>query len=174
MATLIELDGASPTIGADVFLAPDVTLIGDVRIGDRVNIWYGAVLRGDFSYIEIGEGSSIQDNCVVHCAAELPTLIGRDVLVGHGSILEGCSIGDGALIGMGSIVCQEAVIGEGTMLAAGSVVSERTVFEPGVLGAGVPASPKKTLDGAALKWVEQAAPEYQKLRTRYLKTAKEI
>ena len=94
---LVELDGVRPTIGRNVFIAPTAVLIGDVRVGDRANIWFGAVLRGDFSYIEIGEGSSIQDNSVVHCAGDLPTVVGRDVIVGHGSILEGCVVEDGAL-----------------------------------------------------------------------------
>src|SRR5690348_6820658 len=130
MATIIELDGKAPSIGADVWLAPTAVLIGDVRVADRANIWFGAVLRGDFSYIEIGEGSSIQDNSVIHCADDLPTLVGRDVIVGHGSILEGCVVEDGSLVGMGSILCQRSRLGAGAMLAAGSVLSERGEVAP--------------------------------------------
>src|ERR1051325_3763058 len=120
MATIIELDGKAPSIGADVWLAPTAVLIGDVRVGDRANIWFGAVLRGDYSHIEVGEGSSVQDNSVIHCATDLPTVIGRDVIVGHGAILEGCVVEDGALVGMGAIVCQRARLGSGAMLAAGA------------------------------------------------------
>ena len=76
MATIIELDGKAPTIGADVWLAPTAVLIGDVRVGDRANIWFGAVLRGDFTHIEVGEETSIQDNAVLHCADGLPTIVG--------------------------------------------------------------------------------------------------
>ena len=83
MATIVELDGVAPTIGEDVFLAPTAVLVGDVRVGDRANIWFGAVLRGDASHIEIGAGSSIQDNAVIHCATDLPTVIGADVVIGH-------------------------------------------------------------------------------------------
>ena len=89
---MFELDGVAPTIGEDVFLAPTAVLVGDVRVGDRANIWFGTVLRGDVSYIEIGAECSIQDNAVIHCADELPTMIGADVIVGHGALLEGCMI----------------------------------------------------------------------------------
>jgi carbonic anhydrase/acetyltransferase-like protein (isoleucine patch superfamily) len=173
MATLIELDGVTPTVGEDVYLAPTAVLIGDVRIGARANVWFGAVLRGDFSHIEVGAGSSIQDNAVLHCAADLPTVIGRDVVVGHGCILEGCVVEDGALVGMGSIVCQRARVGAGTMLAAGSVVAERVQIPKGIVAAGVPATHKKQLEGAALHWTEDAAGEYQRLRERYSTNTKE-
>ena len=174
MATLVELDGIRPTIGRDVFIAPTAVLIGDVRVGDRANIWFGAVLRGDFSHIEIGEGSSVQDNAVIHCAEELPTVVGRDVIVGHGAILEGCTVEDGALVGMGAIVCQRARLGAGAMLAAGAVLSERAEVSPGTLAAGVPAREKKELTGSAKGWTEQAAAEYQELRRRYLETVPAI
>jgi len=87
VATILELDGVAPTIGEGVFLAPSAVLVGDVRVGDRANIWFGTVLRGDVSHIEIGAGSSIQDNAVIHCATDLPTVIGSDVVVGHGAML---------------------------------------------------------------------------------------
>lgn len=168
MATLVELDGVRPTIGRDVFLAPTAVLIGDVRVGDRANIWFGAVLRGDYSHIEIGDGSSVQDNAVIHCATDLPTLVGRDVIVGHGAILEGCVVEDGALVGMGAIVCQRARLGAGAMLAAGAVLSERTTIGPRMLAAGVPAAEKKELSGSAQSWTEYGAAHYQELRKRYL------
>src|SRR5690242_20395354 len=104
MATLIELGGVSPTIGEDVYLAPTAVLAGDVRVGDRANIWFGAVLRAETSHIEIGAEASIQDNVVIHCAAGLPTLVGDRVTIGHGALLEGCSVERQALIGMGAIV----------------------------------------------------------------------
>jgi carbonic anhydrase/acetyltransferase-like protein (isoleucine patch superfamily) len=165
---LVELDGVRPTIGHDVFIAPTAVLIGNVRVAARVNIWFGAVLRGDFSHIEIGEGSSIQDNAVIHCADDLPTVVGRDVTVGHGSILEGCVVEDGALVGMGSILCQRSHLGAGAMLAAGSVLSERAEVAAGMLAAGVPAREKKELSGSSKGWTEHAAAEYQQLRARYI------
>ena len=162
-----------PSIGRDVFIAPTAVLIGDVRVGDRANIWFGAVLRGDFSHIEIGEGSSIQDNSVIHCADGLPTIVGRDATVGHGSILEGCIVEDGALVGMGSILCQRSRLGAGAMVAAGSVLSERGEIAPGMLAAGVPAREKKELSGSAKGWTEHAAAEYQALRARYIDNLEE-
>jgi carbonic anhydrase/acetyltransferase-like protein (isoleucine patch superfamily) len=174
VATIVELDGIAPTIGEDVFLAPTAVLVGDVRVGDRANIWFGTVLRGDArnSHIEVGAGCSIQDNAVIHCADDLPTVIGTDVVVGHGAMLEGCTVEDNALIGMGAIVLQHARVGQGAMIAAGTVVPERGEIRERVLAAGVPARViKKELDGAALAWTESAAAHYQELRERYLRTA---
>ncbi len=174
MATIVELDGVAPTIGDGVYLAPTAVLIGDVRVGDRCNVWFGTVLRGDAanSYIEVGVGCSIQDNTVIHCADDLPTVIGDDVVIGHGAMLEGCTVDDRALIGMGSIVLQYVHVGAGAMVAAGAVVSERTEIPAGVLAAGVPARVKKELSGSALAWTESAARHYQQLREHYLRTSR--
>ncbi len=168
MATTLELDGVAPTIGEDVFLAPTAVLIGDVRVGDRANIWFGAVLRGDESHIEIGEETSVQDNSVIHCAEDLPTVIGRRVIIGHGALLEGCVIEDEAVVGMGSIVLQRASVGARAMVAAGAVVAEGQAIGAGMLGAGVPAREKKELSGSAARWVSSAADAYQHLREQYL------
>src|SRR5690349_22677805 len=172
MATIVELDGVRPTVGADVWLAPTAVLIGDVHVGDRASIWFGAVLRGDASRITVGARSSIQDNCVIHCAEGLPTEIGEDVVVGHGSLLEGCVIDDGAVIGMGSIVLQRARVGAKAVLAAGAVLSERREVGAGMLAVGVPAVEKKPLSGSAQRWTETAAEEYQRYRARYLAGAR--
>src|SRR5690349_5761186 len=172
MTTIVELDGVRPTVGADVWLAPTAVLIGDVHVGDRASIWFGAVLRGDASRITVGARSSIQDNCVIHCADGLPTEIGEDVVVGHGSLLEGCVIEAGAVIGMGSIVLQRARVGAKAVLGAGAVLSERKEVAPGMLAAGVPAVEKKPLSGSAQRWTETAAEEYQRYRARYLAGAR--
>jgi carbonic anhydrase/acetyltransferase-like protein (isoleucine patch superfamily) len=172
VATIVELGGVSPTIGEDVFLAPTAVLVGDVRVGDRANIWFGTVLRGDVSHVEIGPGCSIQDTAVIHCASDLPTVIGEDVVVGHGAMLEGCVIEDGALIGMGAIVLQHATVGAGALVAAGAVVAERQQIAPRALAAGVPARTiKKELSGSSLAWTGRAAAHYQQLREEYLRTA---
>ena len=172
MATIVELDGVAPTIGEDVFLAPTAVLVGDVRVGNRSNIWFGTVLRGDVSHIEIGAGCSIQDNAVIHCAADLPTVIGTAVVIGHAALLEGCTIEDGALIGMGAVVLQHATVGAGAMVAAGAVVAERQTIAPRALVAGVPARIiKKELSGSSLAWTGRAAAHYQALREEYLRTA---
>src|SRR3984885_13522470 len=138
MAHVIELDGVRPTIGEDVFLAPTAVLIGNVHVGARSSVWFGTVLRGDLSRIEIGERCSIQDTAVIHCAIDLPTIIGDEGTVGHGALLEGCTVGDRAVSGMGATVLQPPPVGERTMIAAGGVVPERMTVAPGVLAAGVP------------------------------------
>jgi carbonic anhydrase/acetyltransferase-like protein (isoleucine patch superfamily) len=171
---LIELGGVRPTIGKDVWIAPTAVLVGDVRVGDNASIWFGAVLRGDSSHIEIGAGCSIQDNAVIHCADDLPTVIGEGVVVGHAALLEGCVIEDTALVGMGAIVLQRARLGAGSVLAAGAVLSERREVGPGMLAAGVPAVEKKELGGSAKGWIETAAAEYQVYRRRYLTTSRVI
>jgi carbonic anhydrase/acetyltransferase-like protein (isoleucine patch superfamily) len=168
MATLVTLDGVSPQIGDDVYLAPTATLIGDVHIGNRATVWFGAVLRGDAARIEIGTETSIQDNVVVHCADQLPTFVGDRVTVGHSALLEGCVIEDGALIGMGAVVLQHARVGAGSLIAAGAVVSERTEIPSGVLAAGVPAQIKKELSGSSQRWLDHAVDEYQSKRRLFL------
>jgi carbonic anhydrase/acetyltransferase-like protein (isoleucine patch superfamily) len=171
MAALVELDGVRPKIGADVYLAPTATLIGDVTVGDRASVWFGAVLRADFSRIEIGAGSAIQDNCVLHCAVDLPTVIGEGVIVGHSAMLEGCEIGDGGVVGMGAIALWRSRLGSGSMLAAGAVLAEGQQIGSRMLAAGVPAVEKKEMSGQSLRWSREAAGDYQELRRRYLAAA---
>ena len=169
MATLIELDGVAPRIADDAFVAETAVLIGDVIVEKAASVWFGAVLRGDNSAIVIGAGSNVQDNCVIHCADELPTIVGENVTVGHMAMLEGCMIGDGALIGMGAIVLQRAKVGVRSLIAAGAVVGEGMEIPPGVLAAGIPAVVKKELAGSSQRWVETAALEYQSQRLRYMR-----
>ena len=169
MATVIELDGKTPQVAEDAFLAPTAVLIGDVTIHPGASVWFGAVLRGDNSAIVIGAGSNVQDNCVIHCADELPTIVGENVTVGHMAMLEGCVIGDNALVGMGAIVLQNAHVGAGAMIAAGSVVVEGVEIPPGTLAAGTPAKVKKELSGSSQRWVERGAKEYQAKRLRYMR-----
>ena len=168
MAHFLPFDGKEPQVAPDAFVAPTAVLIGDVVVEEGASVWFGAVLRGDFDRIVVGAGSSVQDNCVVHTNEDLPTIIGQNVTVGHLSLLEGCVIEDGAIVGMGSIVLNRARVGSRVMLAAGSVVTEDGEIPPEVLAAGAPAEAKKDLDGSSLKWVEGAAREYQALRLRYM------
>ena len=109
---IIEYDGKRPRIGKDVFIAPTAIVIGDVELGDGASVWYGVVLRGDEGRIVIGRGSNVQDNAVIHTTPELPTIIKEDVTIGHGALLEGCVIENGAVVGMGAIVLHAAVVGE--------------------------------------------------------------
>jgi carbonic anhydrase/acetyltransferase-like protein (isoleucine patch superfamily) len=169
MATVIEFGGKTPRVADDAFVAPTAVLIGDVTVGPGASIWFGAVLRGDNDAIVIGAGSNVQDNCVIHCADALPTVVGENVTVGHMAMLEGCEIGDGALIGMGAIVLQRAKVGARSLVAAGAVVGEGMEIPGGVLAAGMPARVKKELAGSSQRWVQTAAQEYQAKRLRYLR-----
>jgi carbonic anhydrase/acetyltransferase-like protein (isoleucine patch superfamily) len=157
-----------PQVPDDAFVAPSASLIGAVELGAESSVWFGAVLRGDFDRIAIGDGSCVQDNAVVHTAEGLPTIVGANVTVGHAAMLEGCVIEDGALISMGAIVLQRAHVGAGALVAAGSVVREGQEIPAGVLAAGIPAVVKKEVDGSSRRWIETAAAEYRELRRRYL------
>lgn len=166
---IVEFDGKTPRVAEGAFIAPTAVLIGDVVVEAEASIWFGAVLRGDNSSIVVGRGSNVQDNCVIHCAEGLPTIVGENVTVGHMAMLEGCVIGDGALVGMGAIVLQRASVGAGSLIAAGAVVGEGTEIPPGVLAAGVPARVKKELAGNSQRWVEMGARDYQAKRLRYMR-----
>ncbi len=168
MAHLLAFEDKEPQVADDAFIAPTAVLIGDVVVEEGASVWFGAVLRGDFNSIIVGAGTSVQDNSVIHTNEDLPTTIGSNVTVGHLSLLEGCEIEDGALIGMGSIVLNRARVGRRAMLAAGSVVREGGEIPPEVLAAGVPAKVKKSLEGSSSEWVEMAAREYQSLRLKYM------
>src|SRR4051812_24989817 len=165
---IIELEGKTPKVAENAFIAPTAVLIGDVTVEAGASIWFGAVLRGDNSSIHIGKGSNVQDNCVIHCADGLPTVVGENVTVGHMAMLEGCTIGDGALVGMGAIVLQRAAVGPGSLIAAGSVVGEGVEIPGGVLAAGTPAKFKKELAGSSQHWVQTAAREYRAKRLHYM------
>src|SRR5262245_45793200 len=120
---IIEYEGKHPRIGRDVFIAPTAVIIGDVEIGDGASVWYGVVLRGDEGRIVIGRGSNVQDNAVIHTTPEIPTIVKEDVTIGHGALLEGCTVEDGAVVGMGAVVLHAAVIGRQAMVAAGGVAA---------------------------------------------------
>lgn len=141
----IPFSGKSPVLDDSAWAAPNATLIGDVTIGERSSVFYGAVLRGDLDSIVVGAGSNLQDNVTVHCDEGVPTIVGNGVSVGHGAILHGCTVENDCLIGMGATVLNHAVIGAGSLVAAGSVVLEGTVIPPGSLVAGVPAKVRREL-----------------------------
>src|ERR1700731_2659613 len=149
-----ELGGKRPKVHPDAYIAPTAVLIGDVVVEAGASVWFGAVLRADESQIKIGEGSNIQDNVVIHCAEELPTLVERNATVGHSAQLEGCVVEQGALVGMGATMLQRSRLGAGSMLAAGAVLTEGQEIPPGHLAAGVPATVKKPLAGSSGNWVQ--------------------
>lgn len=143
------------------FVAPGARLIGRVRLGDMASVWFNAVLRGDNEPIEIGDGSNVQDNAVLHTDPGFPIRLGADVTVGHGAIVHGCTVGDGTLVGMGAIVLNGARIGEGALIGAGALVAEGKDIPDGALVLGSPGKVVRTLDDAARARLREAAAIYR-------------
>jgi carbonic anhydrase/acetyltransferase-like protein (isoleucine patch superfamily) len=162
-----ELGGKRPTIHPDAYIAPTAVLIGDVVIGAGASVWFGAVLRGDEAQISVGNGANIQDNVVIHCALNLPTVIEQDASVGHSAQLEGCVVEQGAVVGMGATMLQRSRLGAGSLLAAGAVLAEGSEVPPGYMAAGVPAKVKKSLDGSSGNWVGITAKHYRDRAVAY-------
>lgn len=163
MAYIKSVRGFTPKIGENTFLADNAAIIGDVVIGNDCSIWFSTVLRGDVNSIRIGNGTNIQDGSVLHTLYEKSTIeIGNNVSVGHNVTIHGAKVCDGALIGMGSVILDHAVIGEGAIVAAGSVVLSNTQVEPGSIYAGVPAKFVKKVDP------EQSKEINQKIAKNYL------
>lgn len=140
----------------DAYVAPNATVVGDVVLEKDANIWYGAVLRGDFGAIRIGRGTNIQDNCVIHDA----TTIGAGCTVGHGAIVHGCTVGNHCLIGMGAIVLNGAVLGDHCLVGAGAVVTGKMNAPAGSLLLGSPAKVVRQLSDAQRAELEEDAAEY--------------
>ena len=132
--------GRAPRLGADVYVSDTAAVVGDVTLGDGASVWFGASLRGDVHWIEVGAGSNVQDNATVHVSRGThPCRIGRDVTVGHNAVVHGCTVEDGVLVGMGAVVLDGAVIGAGSLVGAGALVTGGTVVPPGSLVIGSPA-----------------------------------
>jgi carbonic anhydrase/acetyltransferase-like protein (isoleucine patch superfamily) len=164
---IIEYNGIRPKIAADVFIAPNATVIGDVTLEAGASVWFGAVIRGDEGRIVIGPGANIQDNVVIHVNHLHPTIIEANVTVGHSVVLEGCHLKAGSLIGMNATVLDGAVVGERTLVAAGSVVRENQAIPPDVLAAGVPAQIKGPMSEAARQHVLGSSGHYQEAARNY-------
>lgn len=156
-----------PKVHPDAYVAPTAVLIGDVEIEAGASVWFGAVLRGDESHIRVGAGANVQDNAVIHCATNLPTVVEDNATVGHSAQLEGCTVEAGALVGMGATMLQRSRLGKGSMLAAGAVLTEGQKIPPGHLAAGVPAVVKKPLAGSSEGWVGTSAEHYHRRARRY-------
>ena len=158
-----------PKIAEDVFVAPGAHIIGDVEMGAQGSVWFGTQVRGDVHHIRIGDRVNIQDNSVVHVTTDInPTIIGNNVTVGHRVILHGCTVHDGALIGMGAIVMDRAVVGEGALVAAGSLVVEGTEIPPGMLAMGSPAKVKRPLTAEERAYLAYAADHYVNIAIQYV------
>lgn len=151
----------TPDIHPSAFVAPGAVVRGEVYLAENSSVFYNAVLRGDRAPISIGEGTNIQDNCVVHVEYDLPVTVGKNVTVGHGAILHGCTVGDETLIGMGAIVLNGAQIGKSCLIGAGALVTQNAVIPDGCMAVGSPARVKRPLTPEEMDSLRQSAADYR-------------
>ena len=173
---IYELDGQAPELPVDgnYFIAETATVIGKVRLLNAASVWFGAVLRGDNEWIEIGEASNVQDNATCHTDLGFPLTIGRNCTVGHNVILHGCTLEDDALVGMGSIVMNGARIGRGSIVGAGAVITEGKIFPEHSLIIGAPARVIRTLQPAQVEQMGSTVRFYAANGPRFTKGMKKI
>ena len=150
-----------------IVICPGAQVIGDVELGDDVSIWHGAVVRGDTDSITIGDNSNIQDNCVVHCTKGFPVVVKRNVSVGHGAVIHGCTLEDNVLIGMNATVLNGAHIGKNSIVGAGAVVSEGKEFPERSLILGVPGKLVRELTDEQVQHIQDNADNYVRLSKQY-------
>jgi carbonic anhydrase/acetyltransferase-like protein (isoleucine patch superfamily) len=173
---IYELDGQGPDLPADgnFFIADTAAVIGKVRLLAGASVWFGAVLRGDNEWIEVGEGSNVQDGSTCHTDPGFPMVIGKNVTVGHNVILHGCTLEDDALVGMGSIVMNGVKIRRGSVVGAGSVIPEGKEFPEYSLIIGAPARVIRTLTPEQATAMGRAAKSYQRNGPRFKSGLKKI
>jgi carbonic anhydrase/acetyltransferase-like protein (isoleucine patch superfamily) len=160
--------GKRPEIDPSVYIADTATIVGDVHVGARSSIWFGAVLRGDVYHIRVGSETSIQDNTVLHVTHDrFATIVGNRVTVGHSVTLHGCTIGDLCIIGMGATVLDQVEVGERCIVGAGALLTPGTKVPPGHLVVGSPARVKRPLTEAELAWLAASAAHYVELGRVY-------
>jgi carbonic anhydrase/acetyltransferase-like protein (isoleucine patch superfamily) len=146
MAIILPVNGISPKLGENCFVAPNATIVGDIVMGNECSVWFNAVIRGDVNSIRIGNKVNIQDGAVLHCTYQKTKVsLGNNVSIGHNAIVHGCTVHDNVLIGMGAIVMDNCEIGSNTIIAAGAVVTEGTKVPSGCIFAGVPAKKIKDI-----------------------------
>ena len=173
---IYELDGQQPELpeGARYWIAPNAAVIGRVRLKHDCSVWFGAVLRGDNEWIELGERSQIQDNCVLHTDPGFPLTIGRNCVIGHKVMLHGCTIGSDCLIGMGAILLNGAKIGAHCLVGAGALVTEGKAFPDGSLIVGAPARAIRSVDEKTIQSIAEGADIYVQRYQQYAKGLKQI
>ncbi len=173
---IYELDGQAPEFPGDgqYWVAETAVLIGRVRLKAEASVWFGAVLRGDNEWIELGERSQIQDNCTLHTDMTFPLNIGANCVIGHKVMLHGCTIGDDTLIGMGAIVLNGAKIGKNSLVGAGAVVTEGKTFPDNSMIIGAPARAIRQVDERLRAMIRGGADHYVKRWKQYAKGLKRV
>lgn len=155
------------TAGEDFFVAPSAAVIGRVRLGRGVSVWFGAVIRGDGNDIVIGDSSNVQDTAVVHVDSDAPTTIGSGVTVGHAATVHGCTVGDWSLIGIGATILSHAMIGRHCIVGAGALITERKSFPDRSLIIGAPARRVREVTDEEIEMLHASAEHYAALGRRY-------
>jgi carbonic anhydrase/acetyltransferase-like protein (isoleucine patch superfamily) len=173
---IYELDGQKPELPEQgrYWIAPNASVIGKVRLKIDGSIWFGAVLRGDNEWIELGERSQIQDNATLHTDPGFPLTIGPDCVIGHNVILHGCTIGANSLVGMGAIMLNGARIGANCLVGAGALITEGKTFPDNSLIVGAPARVQRTLDETGRQMIAAGADIYVRRFKQYAKGLKQI
>lgn len=171
---IYALEGHVPEIDPTAWVAPDAVLVGKVRIGPGASVWFGAVLRGDNEWIEIGAGSNVQELCVMHTDPGHPLRVGPGCTIGHKAMLHGCTIGQGALVGMGATVLNGALVGAESLIGACALVTEGKEIAPGSLVMGAPGKVVRALDSAAIEGLRRSALHYQANAARFRDGLSEI
>jgi carbonic anhydrase/acetyltransferase-like protein (isoleucine patch superfamily) len=173
---IYQLAGQAPELPADghYWIAETATLIGRVRLKSHASIWFGAVLRGDNEWIEIGERSQVQDNATIHSDPGFPLTIGTNCVIGHNVILHGCTIGDNSLVGMGAIMLNGAKIGRNCLVGAGALITEGKEFPDGAMIIGAPARSVRSTDEATRTMIAAGADIYVRRWQDYAKGLKRI
>jgi len=168
---IYELNGQGPEFPGEgeYWVAETAVLIGRIRLKRQSSVWFGAVLRGDNEWIELGERSQIQDNCTLHTDMGFPMTIGKDCVIGHQVMLHGCTIGDNSLIGMNAVVLNGAKIGNNCLVGAGALVTEGKSFPDNSMIVGSPARAIRTLDDKMLAMIRGGADHYVKRSQEYAK-----
>lgn len=171
-----ELGGVRPELpqDGDCWVAPGAQVMGQVTLRAGASVWFNAVLRGDKERITVGEGSNIQDGCVLHADPGVPLTVGADVTVGHKAILHGCTVGDGALIGMGATVLNGAKIGAGCLIGANALVTEGKAIPDGWMAVGAPAKPVRELTAEEKAGLRASAQRYRENARHFSETLKDI
>jgi carbonic anhydrase/acetyltransferase-like protein (isoleucine patch superfamily) len=164
---IYTLDGVTPNVAPDCWIAPDAILIGKVRILSGASVWFGAVLRGDNDWITIGPDSNVQDHTIIHADPGQPVTIGRGVTIGHRVIVHSAMVGDNSLIGMGAILLNRARIGNNSLVGAGALVTEGKVFEDGKMILGAPAKAMRELVPEQIAGIGNSAAVYVGNARRY-------
>jgi gamma-carbonic anhydrase len=167
---ILDFAGKHPRVDPTAFVAENSLLIGDVELGEGVNVWFFCLLRGDVNSIRVGAGCVIQDGCILHVGSDhFPLVMDADVVLGHRVTVHGCHIGRGALIGIGATVLNGARVGEEAIVGAGSVVTSGTVIRPRTLALGTPAKPVRDLTERDFTMIKRTRTNYKNLMQVYQK-----